>query len=75
LVAAARICCFSAGVSAAVIIDKLHDEIPDSFFIDCGSIWDAFARVGAQRAWRGKLYENDKAYDQWVRKNIYGGEP
>ncbi|GAG77896.1 unnamed protein product, partial [marine sediment metagenome] len=62
----------SAGVSAAVIIDRLHDEIPDSFFIDCGSIWDAFVGIGEQREWRANLYDNPIALAEWEGRNLYG---
>ena len=62
----------SAGVSAAVIIDKLHDITPKSFKFDCGSIWDAFVGIGAQREWRANLYADEKAYEIWVRRNITG---
>lgn len=62
----------SAGVSAAVIIDQLHDEIPNSFFIDCGSIWDAFCGIGGQRQWRADLYAKPEALEAWKRKCLYG---
>ncbi len=64
----------SAGVSAAVIIDQLHDEIPNAFFIDCGSIWDAFVGIGEQRDWRAKLYANPRMYNKWKRTNLEGGK-
>jgi len=62
----------SAGVSAAVILDRLYDEIPDSFFLDCGSMWDAFVGIGGQREWRNKLYENHDNMRKWRRANLYG---
>ena len=62
----------SAGVSAAVIIDRLHDAIPNSWFIDCASIWDAFVGIGGQREWRAKLYRDPKKLEEWKRKNLYG---
>jgi len=62
----------SAGVSAPLIIDQLHDEIPDSFFIDCGSIWDAFVGIGGQREWRAELYENPERLEKWKKENVYG---
>lgn len=61
----------SAGVSAAVIIDKLHDEIPKSWFIDCGSIWDAFVGIGGQREWRAKLYKDPVALAAWKWRNTH----
>ena len=62
----------SAGMSAALIIDKIYDYIPDSFFIDCGSIWDGFVRVGGQRAWREMLYMDERRWTRWYRRNVYG---
>lgn len=62
----------SAGVSAAVIIDQLHDDIPSSWFIDCGSIWDAFVGIGGQREWRAKLYSNPRLWEAWKRDNLCG---
>lgn len=62
----------SAGVSAAIIVDQLHDTIPESFFIDCGSIWDAFCGIGGQREWRAKLYDNPQELERWKRKNLTG---
>lgn len=65
----------SAGVSAAVIIDRLHDEAPrGSSLIDCGSIWDAFVGIGGQREWRAKLYANPQEWERWKRKNLKGRE-
>jgi len=62
----------SAGVSAAVIIDLLHDAIPNSWFIDCGSIWDAFVGIGEQRDWRAFLYAHPREWDKWKKWNIHG---
>lgn len=62
----------SAGVSAAVIIDRLHDRIPNAWFIDCGSIWDAFVGLGEQREWRYQLYRNPGKLHLWKDMNIEG---
>lgn len=59
----------SAGVSAAVIISKLHGMIP-AWFIDTGSIWDAFVGIGGQRDWRAQLYKNKKLWKKWIQKNV-----
>lgn len=60
----------SAGVSAAIIIDRLHDLEPHSFLIDCGSIWDAFVGIGGQRPWRARLYEAPDLLAEWKRLNF-----
>lgn len=65
-----RIFLVSAGVSAAVIIDRLHDLEPKSFLIDCGSIWDAFVGIGGQRPWRARLYDNPDLLAEWKRLNF-----
>ncbi len=62
----------SAGVSAPIIIDRLYDSYLNSFFFDCGSIWDAFVGIGGQREWRAKLYENPEALERWKHDNLNG---
>lgn len=62
----------SAGISSALIIDRLWDLIPDSSFIDCGSIWDAFVGIGGQREWRSRLYQDREAMSIWKTKNLRG---
>ena len=62
----------SAGVSAPVIIDQLYKDNPNAFYIDCGSIWDAFAGIGGQRTWRADLYGDSFKLQEWKRKNLYG---
>lgn len=62
----------SAGLSAALIIDQLYDRVKDSFFMDCGSIWDAFVGLGGQRAWRGRLFKDPEKLEQWKHDNLFG---
>jgi hypothetical protein len=62
----------SAGVSAPIIIDYLYSWCPDNFYLDCGSIWDAFVGIGGQRQWRADLYESPSKLEAWRRKNLYG---
>ncbi len=58
------------GLPAAIFVQKMHKEIPCSFFLDLGSIWDAFVGIGAQRGWRNTLYEDEKEYEKWIDKNL-----
>jgi hypothetical protein len=60
----------SAGISAALIIDQLHDVLQNSFLIDCGSIWDAFVGIGGQRGWRSELYANPESLRRWIDANL-----
>ncbi len=62
----------SAGVSAAVIIDQLYGQVPSAWFIDCGSIWDAFVGIGGQREWRAELYADPVKLAKWKFENING---
>ena len=63
---------FSAGFAAAPFIAKLHGKIPNSFFLDVGSIWDAFCGIGGQRGWRAELYEDPKKLKQWKEQQLKG---
>lgn len=62
----------SAGVSAAIIIDRLMDRWPKAWMMDCGSMWDAFAGIGGQRQWRRELYDSPVELSKWRWKNLYG---
>lgn len=69
---ASHVCLVSAGVSAAIIIDRLFDHCRGSYLIDCGSVWDAFVGIGGQRQWRAELYADKAAWRAWVAKNLTG---
>lgn len=62
----------SAGVSAAVIIHILYESCPSHFYLDCGSIWDGFVRIGGQRQWRADLYGDQRRYERWLKDNLEG---
>lgn len=70
-----RVYLISAGVSAPIIIDRLYEHCPDGFYLDCGSIWDAFVGLGKQRQWRADLYANRRQLKLWKMENIYGFKP
>ncbi len=59
-----------AGLSAPLIIDKLYEVYPNSFIIDCSSIWDAFVGLGGQRPWREELFADPGALLQWKKDNL-----
>ena len=58
---------FSAGLPAALAVQQLHGRIPNSFFIDVGSIWDTFVGIGAQRGFRSELYADEEKYNAWKK--------
>jgi len=60
----------SCGLSSALLVQKLHGKIPDSWFIDCGSIWDIYCGIGAQRGWRGELYSDKEKLKEFLRKTL-----
>ncbi|MDZ4209631.1 MAG: hypothetical protein U1C56_00460 [Candidatus Curtissbacteria bacterium] len=59
---------FSAGFAAAPLIGNLHGKIPNSFFLDLGSIWDCFVGIGNQRGWRGELYNDRARWKDWIKR-------
>ena len=61
---------FSAGISAAIMIGRLHGKIPESWFIDVGSMWDAFLGIGGQREWRADLYKDTSKWLEWINLNL-----
>ena|SRR3990167_9426795 len=62
----------AAGLPAALLVQKLHGKIPNSWFLDLGSIWDGFVHIGAQRGFRAALYEDKKKYFEWFDRNLFG---
>lgn len=66
------VCLLSAGVSAAILIDLLHDQFPDRILMDCGSIWDLFVGIGLQRTWRQEIYKDPARLEAWKRANLTG---
>ena len=61
-----------AGVSAAVIIDRLTDKLPSAWFWDAGSTLDAFVGIGGQREWRRQLYADPVKWERWRKDNKDG---
>ncbi len=56
---------FSCGLPAAIFVQDVHGKIPNSFFLDIGSIFDTFVGIGAQRGFRAELYADPAKYEQW----------
>ncbi len=65
---------FACGIPATLFVQKLHNKIKDSWFLDTGSIWDTFVGIGGQRATRRELYQNPEQWKEWrdnTLKDIY----
>ena len=58
------------GLPAALFVQKMHGKIPNSWFLDLGSIWDAFVGIGAQRGWRAELYNDPEEYHIWKKASL-----
>ena len=60
---------FSCGLPASIFVQSVHGKIRRSWFLDVGSIWDAFVGIGEQRGWRKELYKDKLKYGEW--KSLY----
>lgn len=60
------------GLPAALLVQKLHGRLKDSWILDLGSIWDAFVGIGAQRGWRREMYADQIAYQNWKNQYLTG---
>jgi len=63
---------FSCGLPASLFVQSVHNAIPRSWFLDLGSVFDAFVGIGGQRGFRKELYEDKEKYKEWRLKNLYG---
>ena len=63
---------FAAGFAAAPLISAVHGKIPNSFFLDLGSIWDCFVGIGNQRGWRKELYDDLDKWQMWLDTVLEG---
>lgn len=60
----------SAGLAAIPLIVRLYNQIPNSWFLDMGSIWDVFCGIGLQRGWRQELEANPLEKQRIINKNL-----
>lgn len=63
---------FAAGFAAAPLIHHMHGKIPNSWFLDLGSMWDCFVGIGSQRGWRAELYQSPSRWEEWITKVLDG---
>lgn len=61
---------FACGIPATLFVQALHGKIPNSWFLDLGSIWDGFVGIGGQRPTRRQFYLNQELWKEWVDKNL-----
>jgi len=61
---------FACGIPASLFVQAVHGKIPNSWFIDLGSIWDGFVGIGGQRATRREFYLHPETWLEWVNENL-----
>ena len=58
------------GLGAIPLIMRLRRRYPQATFLDLGSTFDVFAKIGAERGWRRELYADEAAWRALVAKNL-----
>lgn len=61
---------FACGIPAILYVQKLHGKIPNSWFLDLGSIWDSFVGIGGQRPTRREWYKHPETWKEWRDKTL-----
>jgi hypothetical protein len=65
---------FACGIPATLFVQALHGTIPNSWFLDLGSIWDSFVGIGGQRPTRREWYKHPETWKEWRDKTLEGIE-
>ena len=60
------------GVGAIPLIMRLRKINPFGTYLDLGSTFDVFARIGVERGWRQELYADEAKWRAMVNKNLEG---
>ena len=60
------------GIGAIPLIMRLRKHYRDGTYLDLGSTFDVFARLGAERGWRKELYADEAKWKAVVDKNLEG---
>lgn len=61
---------FACGIPASLFVQRVHNKIPNSWFLDLGSIWDGFVGIGGQRPTRREFYKHPETWVEWVNDNL-----
>lgn len=61
---------FACGIPASLFVQAVHGKIPNSWFIDFGSIWDGFVGIGGQRPTRREFYLHPETWVDFVDGNL-----
>lgn len=61
---------FACGIPASLFVQAVHGKIPNSWFLDLGSIWDGFVGIGGQRPTRREFYLHPETWIEWVNQNL-----
>lgn len=61
---------FACGIPASLFVQSVHGKIPNSWFIDFGSIWDGFVGIGGQRPTRREFYLHPETWVDFVDGNL-----
>lgn len=60
------------GLGAIPLIMRLRKYFPQGTFLDLGSTFDVFVKMGGDRGWRNELYQNEAAWKDLVGRNLLG---
>ncbi len=60
------------GLGAIPLIMRLRKHFPGATFLDLGSTFDVFAKIGPERGWRQELYADEAKWKALINKNLQG---
>lgn len=64
------LCIYCSGLSTVGLIIRLRRRFPNATLLDLGSTFDVFAKAGAERGWRGELYQDQEAWRALCQRNL-----
>jgi len=60
------------GISAIPTLARIRRLRPGCTFLDLGSTFDVFAKIGAERGWRQELYRDEQRWQELIAKHREG---